>query len=410
MKIKNIDLKIIKDSRDQDTLETIFETEKGSFVSSVPAGKSTGIHEAKLIRPQLALEKFSSIKNLLLGKNYLNQKEFDQFLIELDGTDDKSNLGANLILVLSMSFARAFSTESGLILHQYIEKILENDFKLNLPKSFPRPIFNVINGGAHAKNKLDFQEFQIIPTIDDYAIGLSIGQEFYRKLGIILEKKFGKENVVLGDEAGYSCPFKDNEEALEIIYELILEKKYPLKIGLDVAGSQYFKDGKYILGEKEYSKIEILDYYESLISRYEIISIEDPFEEEDFDSFAKITIDLNGFYVDKQGVEQKMPEVLVITDDLTTTNPVRLIKAIENKSGNAILIKLTQIGSVSETMEVIAEAYKNNWKIIVSHRSGETMDDFIADLARGSRAWGIKAGAPGRIERMVKYNRLLETI
>jgi len=269
-------------------------------------------------------------------------------------------------------------------------------------------MFNVINGGSHAKNKLGFQEFQIIPMVGEYAMALSMGQEFYRKLGIVLENKFGKEKVSLGDEAGYSCPFENNEEALDMLYELIFESKYPMRIGLDMAATQYYKDGKYILGEKEYSKIEISDYYKSLISRYEIVSVEDPFEEEDFDSFGEITKDLKELCLNSCGGEQKMDEILVIADDLTTTNSARLAKAIEEKSGNAILIKLTQIGSVFETLEVIAKAYKNNWKIVVSHRSGETMDDFIADLAYGARAWGIKAGAPGKIERMAKYNRLLE--
>ncbi|KKT22425.1 hypothetical protein A2108_00810 [Candidatus Wolfebacteria bacterium GWA1_42_9] len=418
MKIKDIQLKIILDSRGNPTLEAEFFPEtptdadltrtnaensqsssvlsrSSSVVSSVPAGKSKGSYEAAVLEPELAMEKFGQIKKSILEKDFKDQKEFDYFLISLDGTPTKKNLGGNLILVLSMCFARLFARHNNLELHDYLRSLLSTfNFQLST-QSFPHPIFNVINGGAHAKSSLDFQEFQIIPQSEDFAIGLSLGEEFYKKLQRILEDKFGKDKVLLGDEAGFSCPFSSNEEALEVMYELIEKNKYPLRIGLDTAATQFFKENKYQVGGSGYSSEQIFDYYKSIINRYNIISLEDPFSEDSFDDFAHLEKEMGG-------------AVLVITDDLTVTNKERLKKSIETKSGNTILIKLTQIGTVSETLEVAALAYENNWKTIVSHRSGETLDDFIADLAVGIGAWGIKAGAPAKPERMAKYNRLLE--
>ncbi len=414
MNIKEIKLKIIKDSRGKDTLEAKINTQENNreFLgwASIPSGKSTGIHEAKALEPKVVLKKFELIRNKIINNDFRDQKEFDDFLIDLDGTDNKNNIGANLILSLSLSFARAISKSKNLELHQYINEISNIKplfFAKNLKdkqtsNNFPHPIFNVINGGAHVeipkiwnkkfgiKKSLDFQEFQIIPTTDDFAIGLSVGKEFYTKLGKELIKIYGKENVLLGDEAGYLCPFKTNEEALEMLQELINRNLYPLKIGLDVAASQFHNDADntYLIeGEKRTSE-ELSMLYDGIIHRYDIVSLEDPFQEEAFDDFSKLLKD--------------MPQKIIITDDLTTTNSKRLMKAISEKSGNAILIKLNQIGTLSETLEVIKIAYENNWKAIVSHRSGETNDDFIADLAVGVGAWGIKSGAPAKPERMAK--------
>ncbi|MFA6136421.1 MAG: phosphopyruvate hydratase [Candidatus Paceibacterota bacterium] len=395
MKAKDINVKIILDSRGEPTLEAEFFGENFSVFSSVPAGKSKGSHEMVSLEPEMCLEKFPSIKTQILEKDFSGQKEFDDFLIFLDGTKDKSNLGGNLILVLSLVFARAFARSQNVELYKYISALLSTSYQLPAT-NFPLPIFNIINGGAHAKIKsLEFQEFQIIPSTKDYAIGLSVAQEFYKKLGRFLEEKFGKEKVLLGDEAGFSCPFNSNEEALDTIYELIQKNKYPLNIGMDIAASQFFVKERYLANGKEYSPQEMAGFYKDIINRYGIISIEDPFYEESFGVFTALTSEVGG-------------SVLVITDDLTATNKERLQKAIEEKSGNAILIKLNQIGTLSETLEVVALAYQNNWKCVVSHRSGETMDDFIADLAVGIGAWGIKAGAPAKPERMAKYNRLLE--
>lgn len=389
MVIKDIKISVISDSRGKDTLESEFVGENFSVKASVPAGKSTGSHEAAVLEPKTALEKFAKIKQEILSAEFSGQKEFDEFLIAQDGTENKKNLGGNLILALSLGFARFQAKSQGLELYQYIQKLAGT--KLGTP----RPIFNVINGGAHAKNSLDFQEFQIIPEAGDFGIALSVGREFYRKLKEILDNKFGSGNIFLGDEAGFSAPFKNNEEAIEIMADFISQKNYPLRIGLDVAASQYYKDGVYQVSEKKYEEEELMEYYLKLMESYGIISIEDPFYEEDFGSFSKITEILSK--------ENK----LVITDDLTTTNIKRLETASDKKSGNAILIKLNQIGTLTETLEAIKMAYQNNWQAVVSHRSGETMDDFIADLAAATGAWGLKAGAPGAPERMAKYERML---
>lgn len=397
MIINQASLKIILDSRGKETLEA--ELKSGEFIvlDSVPAGKSTGAHEAAVIEPQKALEKLEGIKEKILSTDWQSQEEFDNFLVSLGG--------ANLILALSLSFARLKAKTEGVELFQYIKNQLPTYNSQSKTFKLPRPIFNLINGGVHATNpqsKLDFQEFQIIPETDDFGLGLSIIGEFYRKLKDFLEEKFGKENVFLGDEAGFSVPFQNNEEALDILFDFISEHNYPLRIGLDVAATQLYKQGFYVLGDKKYSAEELRKYYLELINHYNLISIEDPFEEEDFNSFTELENDL--------GVSPLTgsKKTLIITDDLTTTNPERLKTAIDKKAGNTILIKPNQIGTLTETLKVVKMAYENDWQAIVSHRSGETMDSFIADLAVGIGAWGLKAGAPGAPERLVKYERLLE--
>ena len=419
MQIIDGQIKIIKDSRGNNTLEAHLLAKEGDgknvvALASVPAGKSTGAHEAFVLDPKKAFDKFSEIKNNFLKINFRDQREFDSLLIALDGTQNKSNLGANLILSLSLAFARAWSKSRGIELYRYLKDLSDNQKKLF--EDFPRPLFNVVNGGAHVeipqswdkkfgiKKGLDLQEFQVIPTVKDFGIGLSVGQEFYKKLGKELSKIYGKENVLLGDEAGYVCPFKTNEEALEIMQELINRHLYPLKIGLDAAASQFYskENDLYTIEKSQMTPEEISVFYSDLFDRYELISLEDPFDEESFDDFHRLSDEL---LIQKTSNQSKK---LIITDDLTTTNPQRLKEAIEKKSGNAILIKLNQIGTLSETIDVIKMARENNWQQVVSHRSGETMDSFIADLAAGSGAWGLKSGAPGKPERMAKYSRMLE--
>lgn len=394
MKLNEAELKIILDSRGEETLEAELKSDKFSASASVPSGKSRGAHEAFVLEPKLALQKIKSIKPQILSREFESQEEFDNFLISLDATPNKQNLGGNLILALSLAFARLKAKSEEKELFQYINQLLRGSISLKLP----RPIFNVINGGTHANNNLNFQEFQIISAVSDFGMALGLGQEFYRKLKEFLEKKFGKENVSLGDEAGFSAAFKNNEETIEILAELIAKYNYPLRIGLDIAATQFYKDGYCFVDNKKYSAEELLEYYLKLIESYNILSLEDPFYEESFDDFAKLT----------QNLTQNRRETLIIADDLTTTNPERLKIAIEKKAGNAILIKPNQIGTLTETLNVIKLAYENNWQAIVSHRSGETMDDFIADLAIGIAAWGIKAGAPAAPERMAKYERLLK--
>ncbi len=391
MIIEEVKINIINDSRGEKTLEAEMILGEFSVKASVPSGKSKGTHEMVSLEPELAVEKFRAIKPYILKKDFKNQTEFDNFLISFDKTPDKSNLGGNLILALSLAFARLKAKEENKELYEYIREISSLELK---KYEFPKPIFNVINGGAHAKNNLDFQEFQIIPQTGDFGLAYSLGKDFYRKLGDKVFEEFGKENVVLGDEAGYSAPFKTNEEALDSITALIREKRFPIRIGLDMAASQFYEDRFYVLDGMQFLNPELIDYYSDLINQYNIVSIEDPFNEEDFAEFANLTWEIG-------------KDHLVITDDLTTTNPVRLKMAIEQNSGNTILIKLNQIGTLTETLTVIKMAYDNKWKAIVSHRSGETMDDFIADLAVAVNAWGIKAGAPGKPERICKYERLL---
>lgn len=252
------------------------------------------------------------------------------------------------------------------------------------------------NKKFNVSKSLDIQEFQVIPTTEDFALGLSVGKEFYSKLGRELAKIYGSENVIFGDEAGYVCPFKTNEEALEIIQELINRYLYPLRIGLDAAASQFHNDANdsYLIEGAERTPEELVILYYDFAHAYELISLEDPFNEEAFDDFARL--------------QEEIPKTILITDDLTTTNPERLSKAISKKSANAILIKPNQIGTVTETLEVISMAHKNGWKTVVSHRSGETKDDFIADLAVGAGTWGLKSGAPATEYRMAKYSRALE--
>jgi len=397
MKIINADLKIILDSRKEDTLKAELKSENFSASASVPSGKSRGTHEAFVLEPKLALEKFESVKPEILNREFQSQEEFDNFLIQLDGNPSigsgqaKQNLGGNLILALSLAFSRLKAKSENLELFQYIRKISNLKSQISNP---PRPVFNMIEGGAHAKNSLNFQEFHVIPEVNDFGIAYGLGQEFYRKLHEFLENKFGKENVLLGDEAGFSCAFENNEQAIEILAELVRKYNYPLRIGLDAAATQFFKKNNYVVDGKNYSSEELKDFYLKLIASYNILSIEDPFYEEAFDDFADLT--------------KTIQKTLIITDDLTTTNPERLKTAINKKSGNTILIKPNQIGTLTETLKVVKLAYENNWQAIVSHRSGETMDDFIADLAVGINAWGLKAGAPAAPERMVKYERVLK--
>lgn len=415
MKIIDANLKIILDSRGNETLEAELKREDFSAKASAPAGKSAGTHEAFVLEPKKAIGKFEIIKLQILNREFNSQENFDNFLISLDGTENKNNLGGNFILALSLAFARLKAKSDNLELYDYIFKIQNSKLKTQRLK----PIFNVINGGSHATHKesrLEFQEFQIIPEVGDFNMAFSLGKIFYRKLGDYLRQKFGKENVVLGDEAGYCAPFKNNEEAIECLAELIEKQKYPLRIGLDVAASQFYRgnqqsgignQGFYEIGNKKYNAEELKEYYLKLIETYNILSIEDPFFEESFDEFNNLTIAL---HCASDRTPDVISERLVIADDLTTTNPKRLKIAVEKKSGNAILIKPNQIGTLTETLKVIKMAYENDWRAIISHRSGETLDDFIADLAVGVGAWGLKAGAPEKPERLAKYERILNIL
>lgn len=409
MKIQDAQLRVIKDSRGADTVEARILSGGVWFHASVPAGKSTGVHEAAVIAPSAACAAWEETRMALTKRSCATQQEFDGFLRALDGTPKKSRIGANVILALSISWARAYAHEQHTEFALHVRNLVGGG-----ALHTPFPLFNMINGGAHAPfhdawrkkfphgRGLDMQEFQVIPTTPDFKIGLGIGQEFYRKLKEAVESEYGKEYVVLGDEAGFSAPFSGNSEALDMLQFIIEKHRYPLRIGLDSAASQFFSGEAYLYEGHAHTAQEMLGIYKKIIERYNVISLEDPFDEEDFDAFAALT---STYRVHFSEAHHSYP--LIITDDLTTTNLDRLSHAVAQKAGNAILIKPNQIGTLSETIDAIRYARTHGWKYIISHRSGETMDAYIADIALGTGAWGLKAGAPGKPERMVKYNRIL---
>ena len=396
-KIKEITAREIKDSRGNPTVEVELDTEKGSFIASVPSGASTGVNEALELRDEDGKGVSKAIENInkiiapkLKGKDVLDQKEIDELMIELDGTKNKSKLGANAILAVSAAVCRAGAGSKKVPLYQHINEI--SNFKFQISNShFPFPMFNILEGGAHAKNGLDIQEFIIIPQKKTFAENLVSCNKIFQNLQELIQKNYGQ--VELGDEGGFAPPISETEQALFLLKNAIAEDG--AKIALDCAASQFFKDGKYNIEKRELTKAELLEYYEGLVNNFPIISIEDPFSEEDWKGFESI-------------MRQLGSKIIIVGDDLTTTN-INKIKDAHNKMAcNGIILKLNQIGTVSETIEAANLAKSFGWKTIVSHRSGETMDDFIADFSVGIGADFIKSGSPTKEERMVKYSRLLQ--
>jgi len=395
-KIKNIIAREIKDSRGNPTIEVELETDKGKFVDSVPSGASTGENEALELRDADGKGVLLAIKNVnkiiapkLKGKDVVNQKEIDSLIINLDGTENKSKLGANAILAVSMAVCRAGASSKKTPLYKHIAELANN----KLQPVIPLAMFNILEGGAHVQgdNHLDIQEFIIVPQKKTFAENLVLCNKIFQNLKELIEKELGK--VELGDEGGFAPQISKTEQALYLLKNAISGE--PAKIALDAAASQFFKDGKYILEGRDLTKAELLEFYESLVNNFPIISIEDPYSEEDWQGFESI-------------VRQLGSKITIIGDDLTTTN-IKRIKEAHNKSAcNGIILKLNQIGTVSETIEASNLIKSFGWKIIVSHRGEETMDDFIADLAVGLSADFLKAGSPAKPERMVKYSRLLE--
>lgn len=330
------------------------------------------------------------------GKDVVRQKEIDEMMIELDKTKDKSRLGANAILGVSLAVCRAGAAAKEIPLYQYIAQLTE----MRYPLILPRPCFLMIEGGAHAGNDLDFQEFMIQPHEHSFSENLEIGTKIYHCLKEILEKEQGKSSTNVGMEGGFTPLLKFLEQALELIVKAIEKAGYKDKIGiiLDCAVSQFYKDGKYKMQMGVFTGQGLLRYHSDLISKYPIIGLEDPFSEDDWQSFKQIT----------KHYENSSRSVYIIGDDLLVTSLEKVKKAVKEKSCNGMIIKPNQIGTVSETLEVVRYAKENNFKIFVKHRSGETKDDFIADLAVGIGADGIMAGAPARGERLAKYNRLLK--
>lgn len=396
-KIKDIIAREIKDSRGKPTIEVEVETDKGSFVDSVPSGASTGVNEALELRDEDGKGVLTAIKNIneiiapkLKGMDVIEQKEIDRTMIELDGTENKSKLGANAILAVSMAVCRAGAGAKKVPLYEHIAEISMNVEDLNIPL----PMFNILNGGAHAKNELDIQEFMIIPNKKTFAENLVVCNRVFNNLKELISKNFGEDHLGLGDEGGFAPPVSTAEQALFLLKNAG-EKETNLSFALDCAASEFYENGKYIFENRDLTRSELLEFYKNLITEFPIISIEDPFSEEDWEGFKEFTKEMSS-------------KVTIVGDDLTTTN-IKMIKDAHNKQAiTAVLIKLNQIGSVSETLDAINMTKSFGWKTIVSHRSGETMDNFIADLAVGTGADFLKSGSPAKEERMVKYQRLLE--
>lgn len=401
-KIKNIIAREIKDSRENPTVEVIVETDKGEFLASVPSGASTGKNEALELRDEDGKGVQNAIKNVneiiapkLKGNDPVNQKEIDELMIAMDGTENKSKLGANAILVVSMAVCRAGTASQKLPLYKHIAELGGRQTSPQLPKA----MFNILEGGRHAKNNLAIQEFMIVPQKESFAENLVICNKIFNNLKENLEKNFfsaGSGHVEMGDEGGFAPKIEKTEQALFLLKTAIANEK--ANIAIDAAASEFYKNSKYRIDGNELTREELFKFYEDLVKRFAIISIEDPFNQEDWTGWE----DIARYHATSRS------SMVVVGDDLTTTNIKRIKEAHNKKACNGIILKLNQIGTVSETIEACSLAKSFGWKTIVSHRSGETMDTFIADLAVGLSTDYIKAGSPAKQERMVKYNRLLE--
>lgn len=407
-KIKKIEAREILDSRGNPTIETKVTLE-GEFVgiSSVPSGASVGKYEALELRDADinrynglgVLKAVANVNDIiapeLVGKE-AEQSAIDKHLITLDGTANKSRLGANAILSVSQGVCEAAAAASNLTNFGYVASLYGLD-TTNL--KMPIPSFNLINGGKHGAGNLDFQEFHIIPLeLKTYSECLQMGEEIYQSVKKVLIHHGAIHSV--GDEGGYAPNLFTNQDALEILVLAIKQTNYQFKkdvfLGLDVAANFFFKNGRYILRDRTnpLAADDLFDFYVDLVAQYPLMWLEDPFFEDDYESFTKIS----GY----------LKNTLIVGDDFLCTNINRVKEAIKRKACGAILVKPNQIGTITETIEVIKVARAAGWKIIVSHRSGETNDDFIADFAVGVGADFTKFGAPARGERIVKYNRLLE--
>jgi enolase len=401
-KIKDIKAREILDSRGNPTVEVDVILDNGILGrASVPSGASTGEREMLELRDKderynglgvlKAVNNVLSIKNELIGFDIDRQKELDYKLIELDGTPNKSKLGANAILGISMAYLKASALDLNKPLYKYVNE------KYNINKySMPLPMMNILNGGAHADNGLDFQEFMIIPQANSIKERIRIGSEVFHSLKKVLKEKGLATSV--GDEGGFAPNIMSNSEAFDLIIEGITRSGYKagtdVFLAIDVAASEFYKEGKYCFEGKELTTNELIDYYKDLVSKYPIISIEDPLDENDWEGFTLLTKELGN-------------RIQLVGDDLFTTNKEYLQKGIDLKAGNAILLKVNQIGTITETIETIELARVNNYKTIISHRSGETEDTTIADLAVGLDLGQIKTGSMSRTDRICKYNELI---
>ena len=408
--IKKIVAREILDSRSNPTIEAIVELADASVgIFSTPSGLSIGKHEASELRDNdpkrfngkgvlKALSNiFNSLAPLLIGKEASEQKLLDEVMIKADSTDNKQNLGANSILALSGAIAKAQAASEKISLYRYVAKLLarqDTNFKI------PAPMMNILNGGVHGGGNIDFQEFMIVPPQSTtFTNNLKMGVEVYAALKEVIQSHSGV--TLVGDEGGYAPVLFANTDGFKLLEDAVTKANYNLGqdvfFSIDIAASFFMKDGEYRIKDRpvSYSTNEFIDYLVTLNEQCHFLSMEDPLSEDEWDSWKNLT-------------ERIGKDTLIVGDDLITTNLERLKKAISQKACNATIIKPNQVGTITETLEVIREAKKQNIKIVVSNRSGETNDDFIADFAVGIDADYVKFGAPARGERVAKYNRLLE--
>eukprot|EP00271_Cylindrocystis_brebissonii_P001729 TRINITY_DN11_c0_g2_i1.p1 TRINITY_DN11_c0_g2~~TRINITY_DN11_c0_g2_i1.p1 ORF type:complete len:499 (+),score=142.63 TRINITY_DN11_c0_g2_i1:173-1669(+) len=411
-KIKSIKARQIIDSRGNPTVEVDLVAGDTFYRAAVPSGASTGIYEALELRDgdkskwggkgvmKAVANINEKIAPKLVGLDPRNQGEIDALMLELDGTPNKASLGANAILGVSLSVCIAGAAAEGIPLYRHIAALAGTKELV-----MPVPAMNVINGGSHAGNKLAMQEFMILPVgAASFSEAMQMGSEVYHILKGIIKKKYGQDACNVGDEGGFAPNIQDNREGLLLLQDAIEAAGYTgkVKLGMDVAASEFFlsESGKYDLdfkeanndGSKVLSGPELGDLYASFVKEFPIVSIEDPFDQDDFASWAALKANL---------------DAQIVGDDLTVTNPKRIAEAVEKKACNALLLKVNQIGSVTESIQAALDAKAAGWGVMVSHRSGETEDTFIADLAVGLSSGQIKTGAPCRSERLSKYNQLL---
>ena len=399
--IKSVHAREILDSRGNPTVEVEVELDDKTIGrAAVPSGASTGAFEAAELRDggsrylgkgvQTAVNNVNNkISPVVIGLNAQAQRDLDVKMIELDGSKNKSNLGANAILGVSLATARAVALSKNQSLFKYLGG--------QEAKTLPVPMMNILNGGAHADTNVDIQEFMIAPIgAENFKESIRWGSEIYHSLKSVLKKKGLATSI--GDEGGFAPNLESNRAALDLILVAIESAGFKagsqIALAMDVAATEFFADGKYKFEGKQLTSDQMIDYYSELVQSYPLVSIEDPLDEDDWSGWAKLTANLG-------------EKIQIVGDDLFVTNPERLQRGIDSKTANALLVKVNQIGSLTETIDAVNLAHKNNYKSMMSHRSGETEDTTIADLAVALNCGQIKTGAPARSERVAKYNQLL---
>jgi enolase len=403
--ITKIKAREVLDSRGNPTVEVDIVTEKGIYRAITPSGASAGRHEALELRDNdklryLGKGTLKAVQNVnkkiapkLIGLDCSHQQTIDNIMLKLDGTENKDKFGANAILPVSMAVTKAGAAAKGIPLYSYIGELFGV-----IPHKLPVPMCNVINGGKHAGQENSIQEHMLMPTgAKCFTEGIRMVSESYHHLAKLLKEKFGAGGVLIGDEGGFAPPqITDANDRLDLMLKAVENAGYTkdMRIALDPASSEFFYNGTYKIGKKSYSGGELIDFYVDLCKKYPIISIEDGLAEDDWDSWVEI-------------VKKLGDKVQIVGDDLFVTNTKRIKKGIDLHAANSVLIKLNQIGTVTETLNAIKMAQDEGWTAVVSHRSGETEDSFIADLVVGTSSGQIKTGAPARSDRNAKYNQLI---